>query len=108
MEVFCPLIVVLVSAMPAVWENMSVPFGASTASPFPANNAQYHLKLLDIGQHWGHAHHNLLETNVKQETKQETLNCAPKTAAVPLAATATIVVVSVISVSIHSLVALYG
>ena len=41
-----------------------------------------------------HAHHNLLETNVKEESEQEPLYRAPKAAAVPLATAATVVVAS--------------
>jgi len=52
-----------------------------------------------------HAHHYLLETNVKEESEQETLYRAPKAAAVPLATAATVVA----SASrIHSLVAFYS
>ena len=53
-----------------------------------------------------HAHHYLLETNVKEESEQETLYRAPKAAAVPLATAATVVVAS--ASRIHSLVAFYS
>ena len=73
--------------MIGVGENMTVPFGTSTASLFLAH------------------HHYLLETNVKQESEQETLYRAPKAAAVPLATAATVVVAS--ANRIHNLVAFY-
>ena len=73
--------------MIGVVENMTVPFGTSTASLFLAH------------------HHYLLETNVKQEAKEETLYRAPKAAAVPLATAATVVVAS--ASRIHNLVAFY-
>ena len=83
---------------------MSVPLGTSTA-PLLKWESWDPWEPWDHWQsrdHWHHAHHCLLDTNVKKESKQETLNGTPEATAVPLATAAAIVVAS--ASRIHNLV----
>ena len=84
---------------------MSVPLGTSTPPLFKWESR-------DPWDHWQsrdhrhHAHHCLLNANVKEEPEQEALNGTPEAAAVPLATAAAIVVAS--ASRIHGLTNLFS